>query len=37
VHGESQAAAGLRDVLRSKGVRADVAVAGLELDLGAIA
>ena len=37
VHGESQAADGLRDALRAKGVRADVAVPGLTLDLGATA
>jgi len=37
VHGESQAADGLRDALRAKGVRADVAVSGLTLDLGAAA
>jgi metallo-beta-lactamase family protein len=37
VHGESQAAAGLRDALHAKGVRADVAVPGLTLDLGATA
>ena len=37
VHGESQAAAGLRDALQAKGVRADVAVPGLTLDLGAAA
>jgi len=37
VHGESQAAAGLRDALQAKGVRAEVAVSGLTLDLGAAA
>jgi metallo-beta-lactamase family protein len=37
VHGESQAAAGLRDALHAKGVRADVAVPGLTIDLGAAA
>jgi metallo-beta-lactamase family protein len=37
VHGESQAAAGLRDALQSRGVRADVAASGLKLDLGAVA
>jgi len=37
VHGESQAADGLRDALRAKGFRADVAVPGLMLDLGAAA
>ena len=37
VHGESQAADGLRDALRAKGFRADVAVPGLTLDLGAAA
>jgi metallo-beta-lactamase family protein len=37
VHGESQAAAGLRDALHAKGVRADIAVPGLTLDLGATA
>jgi metallo-beta-lactamase family protein len=37
VHGESQAAAGLREALQANGVRADVAVPGLKIDLGAAA
>jgi metallo-beta-lactamase family protein len=37
VHGESEAAAGLREALQAKGVRADVAVPGLRIDLGVAA
>jgi metallo-beta-lactamase family protein len=37
VHGEAAAAEGLRDALRKQGARAEVAVAGVKLDLGAIA
>jgi len=37
VHGESQAAAGLREALQANGVRAHVAVPGLKIDLGAAA
>jgi metallo-beta-lactamase family protein len=37
VHGEPEAAAGLRDALRAQGGRAEVAVPGAVLDLGAVA
>jgi len=37
VHGETSAAEGLRDALRGDGVRAEVAVPGVVLDLGALA
>jgi metallo-beta-lactamase family protein len=37
VHGEASAAEGLRDALRGDGVRAEVAVPGVVLDLGALA
>jgi metallo-beta-lactamase family protein len=37
VHGETTAAEGLRDALRRDGVRAEVAVPGAVLDLGAVA
>jgi metallo-beta-lactamase family protein len=37
VHGETVAAEGLRDALRRDGVRAEVAVPGAVLDLGAVA
>jgi len=34
VHGEAEAAEGLRDALRGGGVRAEVAAPGMTLDLG---
>jgi metallo-beta-lactamase family protein len=37
VHGEASAAEGLRDALRTNGARAEVAVSGVKLDLGAVA
>jgi len=37
VHGEATAAAGLRDALRARGTRAEVAAPGVVLDLGALA
>jgi metallo-beta-lactamase family protein len=37
VHGEASAAEGLRDALRTSGARAEVAVSGVKLDLGAVA